>query len=136
MSVDVWCEWESAQSLWVACRLLIECVETECLLEMCLCLIDERLESLTATVTVVESESCWLVDDEQVVALRATVLHPMSNVNLQEILGQSLCVSECVFRLGRVVEVEERQSIDDGAWDLLAVVEDKVVVACCGYETR
>ena len=35
-----------------------------------------------------------------------------------------------------MVEVEERQPIDDGAWDLLAVVEDKVVVACCGYEAR
>ena len=60
----------------------------------------------------------------------------MSNVNLCEMLRQSLCVSECVFRFGRVVEVEERQPIDDGAWDLLAVVEDKVVVACCGYEAR
>ena len=85
MSVDVWCD-ELAQSLRVACRLLIERVQTGRPLQVRLCLIDERLESLTATVTVVESESCCLVNDEQVVALRAAILHPMSNVNLCEIL--------------------------------------------------
>ena len=85
MSVDVWCEWESAQSLRVACRLLIERVQTKRPLQVRLCLIDERLESLTATVTVVESESCWFMHDKQMIPLRTTVLHPMGDTNREDV---------------------------------------------------
>ena len=96
----MWCEWKTAQSLRVACRLLIECVETKRALQVRLCLIDECLECFTTTVTVVESEPCCFMDDKQMIPLGTTVLHPMGDTNLCKILRQSLCVSKCVFGFG------------------------------------
>ena len=54
------------------------------------------------------------------ITFRAGVLNPMSDVQLSQILAQSLGVGKTVLGFGFVVEVKEGQAIDNRPWHSLS----------------